>query len=60
VFEMAAPIQNPAKSEVRSVILFLNAKGESPAEIHKQMTIPEAVVIQLVLVRMSSVLFETC
>jgi hypothetical protein len=33
---MAAPIQSPAKCEVRSVIRFLNAKGESPAEIHKQ------------------------
>ena len=28
VFEMAAPIQSPAKCEVRSVIRFLNAKGE--------------------------------
>ena len=36
VFEMAAPIQSPAKCEVRSVIWFLNAKGERPAEIHKQ------------------------
>jgi len=36
VFEMAAPIQCPAKCEVRSVIRFLNAKGERPAEIHKQ------------------------
>jgi len=35
-FEMAAPIQSPAKCEVRSVIRFLNAKGERPAEIHKQ------------------------
>jgi len=33
VFEMAVPIQSPAKCEVRSVIRFLNAKG---AEIHKQ------------------------
>jgi len=33
---MAAPIQNPAICEVRSVIRFLNAKGERPAEIHKQ------------------------
>jgi hypothetical protein len=31
VFEMAAPIQSPAKCEVRNVIRFLNAK----AEIHK-------------------------
>jgi hypothetical protein len=36
VFEMAAPIQSPAKCEVRPVIPFLNAKGERPAEIHKQ------------------------
>ena len=36
VFEMAAPIQSPAKCEVRSVIRFLNAKGERPEEIHKQ------------------------
>ena len=36
VFEMAAPIQSPAKCEVRSVVGFLNAKGERPAEIHKQ------------------------
>jgi hypothetical protein len=36
VFEMAAPIQSPAKSEVRSVIRFINAKGERTAEIHKQ------------------------
>jgi len=35
-FEMAAPIQSPAKCEVRSVIRLLNAKGERPAEIHKQ------------------------
>jgi hypothetical protein len=33
---MAAPIQSPTKCEVRSVIRFLNAKGERPAEIHKQ------------------------
>ena len=36
MFEMAAPIQSPATCEVRSVIQFLNAKGEHPAEIHKQ------------------------
>jgi len=36
VFEIAAPIQSPAKCEVRSVIRFLNTKGERPAEIHKQ------------------------
>jgi len=33
---MAAPIQSPAKCEVRSVIRFPKAKGERPAEIHKQ------------------------
>jgi hypothetical protein len=32
---MAAPIQSPAKCEVRSVIRFLDAKVERPAEIHK-------------------------
>ena len=36
MFEMAAPIQSPAKCEVRSVKRFLNVKGERPAEIHKQ------------------------
>jgi hypothetical protein len=36
VFEMAAPIQSPANREVRSVVRFLNAKGERPAEIHKE------------------------
>ena len=33
---MAAPIQSPAKCEVRSVIRFLNTKGERPAKIHKK------------------------
>jgi hypothetical protein len=33
---MAAPIQSPAKFEVRSVIRFLIAKDEGPTEIHKQ------------------------
>ena len=33
---MAAPIQSPAKCEVRSIIRFLNTKCERPAEIHKQ------------------------
>jgi hypothetical protein len=36
VFEIAATIQSPAKCEVRSVIRFIKAKGERPAEIHKQ------------------------
>jgi hypothetical protein len=36
VFEIAALIQRPAKCEVRSIIRFLNTKGERPAEIHKQ------------------------
>jgi len=35
VFWMAAPIQSPAKCEVRSVIRFLNAISERPAEIHE-------------------------
>jgi hypothetical protein len=33
---MAAPILSPDKCEVLSVISFLNAKGERPTEIHKQ------------------------
>jgi len=33
---MAVPIQSPAKCEVCSVIQFLNAKGERPVKIHKQ------------------------
>ena len=36
VFEMSTPIQSPVKCEVRSVVRFLNAKVERPAEIHKQ------------------------
>ena len=36
MFEMAAPIESPAKSEVLSVIRFLIAKFERPAEIHKR------------------------
>jgi hypothetical protein len=36
VFELAAPIQSPAKCEVRSVIRFFKAKVELLAEIHKQ------------------------
>jgi hypothetical protein len=36
---MAAPIQSPAKCEVRSVIRFFNAKREGPAEIHKQIVV---------------------
>jgi hypothetical protein len=40
MFEMAAPIQSPAKREVNSVIRFLNAKGEHPAEIYKQIIQP--------------------
>jgi hypothetical protein len=33
---MVAPIQSPAKSVGISVMRFLNAKDERPAEIHKQ------------------------
>jgi hypothetical protein len=36
MFEMAVPIQSPAKCEMRSITRFLNAKGERPVEIHKQ------------------------
>ena len=36
VYEMAAPIQSPDKCEVSSIIRFLNAKCERPAEVHKQ------------------------
>ena len=36
MFEKAAPIQSPAKCEVRSVIRFLNEKRERPGKIHKQ------------------------
>jgi hypothetical protein len=36
MFEMAAPIQSPAKCEVRYGIRFLNAKGERAVEIQKQ------------------------
>jgi len=32
---MTAPIQSPAKCEVRSAIRLLNAKGERPVEIRK-------------------------
>jgi len=49
VFEMAAPIQSPGKCEVRSVIRFLKANGERPAEIHKQIVAgPRAQRFQLV------------
>jgi hypothetical protein len=34
---MAVSIQNPAKCEVRGVIRFLHAKGETAAEIHRQL-----------------------
>ncbi|GFT43290.1 uncharacterized protein TNCV_2521311 [Trichonephila clavipes] len=33
---MAALIQNPTKCEVCSVICFLHAKGQRPADIHKE------------------------
>jgi hypothetical protein len=36
LFEMAAPIQSPAKWEVHSLIRFLNAKCERPADVHRQ------------------------
>jgi hypothetical protein len=37
VFELEAPIQIPAKFDVLSIIRFLTAKGEGPAEIHKKL-----------------------
>jgi hypothetical protein len=37
VFKLAVSIQNPAKREVRAVIRFLHAKGETAAEIHRQL-----------------------
>jgi hypothetical protein len=37
VFKMAVLIQNPTKGEVRAVIRFLHAKGETAAEIHRQL-----------------------
>jgi hypothetical protein len=37
VFKMAASIQNPAECEIRAVIRFLHAKGETAAEIHRQL-----------------------
>jgi hypothetical protein len=36
MFEMATPIQSPAKCKVHSVICCPNAKGKRPAEIHKK------------------------
>ena len=39
MFEVAVPIQSPAKCEVRSVIRFLNANVERRAEIHKQIVV---------------------
>jgi hypothetical protein len=37
VFKMVVSIQNPTKCEVRAVIRFLQAKGETAAEIHPQL-----------------------
>jgi hypothetical protein len=34
---MAVSIQHPTKCEVRAVIRFLHAKGETAAEIHRQL-----------------------
>ncbi|UYV75616.1 hypothetical protein LAZ67_13000750 [Cordylochernes scorpioides] len=36
-FAMELPISSPAKCELRSVIRFLNAKNNSPVEIHRQL-----------------------
>jgi hypothetical protein len=37
MFKMAMSTQNPSKCEVRAVIRFLHAKGETAAEIHRQL-----------------------
>jgi cytochrome c-type biogenesis protein CcmH/NrfF len=37
VLKMAVSIQSPTKCEVRAVIRFLYAKGETAAEIHRQL-----------------------
>jgi hypothetical protein len=37
VFKMVVSIQNLVKCEVRAVIRFLHAKGETAAEIHHQL-----------------------
>jgi hypothetical protein len=34
---MVMSVQNPAKCEVRTVIRFIHAKGETAAEIHRQL-----------------------
>jgi hypothetical protein len=34
---MSVSVQNPTKCEVRAVIRFLHAKGETAAEIHRQL-----------------------
>jgi hypothetical protein len=34
---MAVSIQNPARCEVRAIIRFLQAKGDTLAEIHRQL-----------------------
>ncbi|UYV75781.1 hypothetical protein LAZ67_13001329 [Cordylochernes scorpioides] len=36
-FVMELPLSSPAKCELRSVIRFLNAKNNSPVEIHRQL-----------------------
>jgi transposase len=42
---MATPIQSPTKCDVRSVIRFLNAKGERPTEIQKQIVVAYGIVM---------------
>jgi hypothetical protein len=37
VFKMAVSIRNPAECEIRAVIRFLHATGETAAEIHRQL-----------------------
>jgi hypothetical protein len=47
LFEMAGPIQSPAKCKVRSAIRFLNVKCERLSEIHKQIFAVYAKVMNL-------------
>jgi hypothetical protein len=37
MFKMSVSIPHPAKCEIRAVIRFLYAKGETAAEIHRQL-----------------------
>jgi hypothetical protein len=56
---MTKPIQNPTKCEVRSVIRFLNGKGERPAEIHKQIVLVYGKVMNRQNVTKEGLMFTT-